>query len=963
MPRNVISACCVTFVILIIVCIGELEATQPFWSMDPSTKVIERADSLTGFDITKYDIQLAIDDQTHYINGSITAIVLAEDNLNGIDYELTGGSLAVTQVLVNDIPVTNYTHQDGVIHIPLNFTAGTQFTTKVVYSGIPGNSPAPYNIGLRFTTNGMYTLSNPDAGQYWWPSYDHPWDKALVDWHITVRSDWLAAANGTRTGITDNGNGTRTHHWVCASPVATYVIGFAAGPYIEFNQSAGTLPIQNFVLSGQLANATTDFANVPEMISYFSDTFGPYPFEKYGHMVVNMSTYAAMEHQTMTTYGAQYLTGNQANESIVAHELAHQWYGNYLTPITMREVWLKESFATYSEALWTHHKLGWQSACDYIKSSIQQYYITWENSNGPHTIFNPEYNLMFAPPTYEKSASVLHMLRLKMGNSNFFQFIRALLTTFPNSNLNTTEFITLAQQISGLDLSQFFQQWIFSAGIPNAEVALFSNQTNQAKAWARSISPTTTNFVLDIPISIPGSAVADSVVVVASSAGQNNYFTIEVQDNLAGVLLDPHNWVLARQITQIKPVLQSCLPYSGAVALTWNDFSNSIPLSGYNVYRQILPDGPILLLNPQPIIDLAYSDHSVVNDTSYRYHVCAVDNEGFVSVPSNRMDATPMSFQFDLGLLVVDETRDGNGSAISPTDAVSDAFYESALQGYVYTQWDYTSQGAPSLATLSHYPLVLWHADDFSEMNILNCLDLIGSYVLSGGKMLISGWKYPSVFSDGFKAQFLSGINLNYLNSPVFISAQSETYPCLYTDTLKLAAAWNGMLPMTYTFTGGTEPIYTAEILDNGAGNGEASAIRLQQNGTLVLLGFPLYFMQENGVRDFLHQILPEMYPAVFSDDPIAPALNVSLNVFPNPMKTFTDASIKVSGSLPVGLDIYNIRGQRTYSTASLNLGIDGGDYTIKLVDASLAQLPSGCYILKVRTSGTEIVKKVLILK
>ena len=154
MPRNVISACCVTFVILIIVCIGELEATQPFWSMDPSTKVIERADSLTGFDITKYDIQLAIDDQTHYINGSITAIVLAEDNLNGIDYELTGGSLAVTQVLVNDIPVTNYTHQDGVIHIPLNFTAGTQFTTKVVYSGIPGNSPAPYNIGLRFTTNG-----------------------------------------------------------------------------------------------------------------------------------------------------------------------------------------------------------------------------------------------------------------------------------------------------------------------------------------------------------------------------------------------------------------------------------------------------------------------------------------------------------------------------------------------------------------------------------------------------------------------------------------------------------------------------------------------------------------------------------------------------------------------------------------------------------------------------------------
>jgi aminopeptidase N len=131
-------------------------------------------------------------------------------------------------------------------------------------------------------------------------------------------------------------------------------MGFAAAPYVEFNQQAGNLPIQNFVLPGQLNNAQADFANVPEMISYFSSIYGPYPFEKYGHMVVNMSTYAAMEHQTMTTFGSQYLNGQQTYESIVAHELTHQWYGNYLTPLTMREVWLKESFATYSK------RFGWR---------------------------------------------------------------------------------------------------------------------------------------------------------------------------------------------------------------------------------------------------------------------------------------------------------------------------------------------------------------------------------------------------------------------------------------------------------------------------------------------------------------------------------------------------------------------------------------------------------------------------
>jgi len=962
MSRQMLILFCVVLFMIIGASFVKLNATQPFWSMQPSDRVIDRADSLTGFDVLKYDIELAVNDQTHYMNGSITATVMAEANLTGIDYRLTGGSLAVTGVQVNGNPVGDFTHQDGVIHIPLNIASGTQFITKVSYSGIPGNSPAPYNIGLRFTANGMYTLSNPDAGRYWWPSYDHPWDKALVDWHITVRSDWLAAANGIRTSITDNGDGTRTHHWVCASPVATYVIGFAAGPYVEYNQTAGDLPIQNFVLQGQMANAVNDFANVPEMIAYFSDTFGPYPFEKYGHMVVNMSTYAAMEHQTMTTFGAQYLTGNQAYETIVAHELAHQWYGNYLTPLTMREVWLKESFATYSEALWTHHKLGWQSACDYMRTAIQQYYITWENSNGPHVIFNPEYNLMFAPPTYEKSASVLHMLRLKMGNQAFFQFIRALLTTYPNGNLITSEFVALAEQISGLDLTQFFQQWIFSAGIPNAEVAVFTNQNNQAKAWARSISPTATRFDLDIPLGVPGSAVADSVVILATPEGNSSYFGISAQDDLNGIQIDPHNWVLARQMNLIRPNLLSCLPYNGAVALAWSAFAASIPVSGYNIYRRVMPDGQFQQINTQPVVGLSYTDFSVTNGIEYQYVIRVVDGENYVSLPSNALEATPISFPFDLGFLVVDETRDGNGSAISPTDAMADDFYAGALEGFAFTQWDYAAQGAPSLAVLSHYPLVLWHADDFSEMNILGCLDLIGSYVLSGGKMLISGWKYPSVFTDAFRAQFLAGINLDYHNSPVFISAQSSLFPALHPDPLKLAGAWNGMLPMSFTFTGNVDLLYTAEILDGGSGNGDAAAIRIQQNGTLVLLGFPLYFMQSTQARAFLQQVLPLLYPGVPNDDPSAPAPHLSMRMYPNPAKSLSAMSIEIKGAIPSTLEIYNIRGQKVYESTE-PLSVKTADKAWRVELPGMPGLPSGCYIIKARTPSGDISQKVLLIR
>ena len=955
---------CLSQYLLVILFAGILNiayATQPFWSMDPSPWPSNRADSLTGFDVTKYVINLQINEQTHFVSGVVEAQVTAETALNSIAYRLMGGSLVVNEVQLNNTAVP-FTHQDGIITIPLSMPPGAQFVTKIWYSGIPGLSPAPYNIGLKFTANGIYTLSNPDAGRYWWPSYDHPWDKALVDWHITVRDDWLAAANGIRTAITNNGDGTRTHHWVSSSPVATYVIGFAAGPYIEFLQQAGTIPIQNFVLPGQLSNATVDFANVPEMISFFSDLFGPYPFEKYGQVVVNMSTYAAMEHQTMTTFGAAYLTGNQAYESIVAHELAHQWYGNYLTPITMREVWLKEGFATYSEMLWEHHHEGWAAAMDYLRTQIQQYYINWENSNGPHTIFNPEYNLMFAPPTYEKSASVLHMLRLKMGNGAFFEFIRALLTTYPNSNYNTSEFIALAQQHSGLDLTQFFQQWIFSAGIPDASVAVFSNQAGQAKTYGYSMSPTATQFTLEIPVMIPGSAVADSVVISASLAGSVSYFNIAPGDDLDGIQIDPNHWVLCRNMNKIRMQLNTALPYNGAVSLSWSALNVDIPLAGFNIYRRDLAAGAFSLLNQQPVNALVYIDHTVTNGTSYQYYVSAVDLEMYISLASNVLDATPIDFPFDQGFLVVDETRDGNGSNISPTDQMADDFYADVLQNFSYSQWDYAAQGAPSLAQLSHYPLLLWHADDFAEQQLLHNLDLIGSYVLSGGKLLISGWKYPSVFSNAFSEQFLPGITPTYHNSAVLLALESNQYPELIPDPAKLAVAWNNMLPMSYSFPGASDPLYTSLIYQNGAGNGNPAAIRIDNGGSMVLLGFPLYFMQLEGVRGFVNQFLPQFYPPVSIYDEHNPVTELSLSCYPNPFNPQTTIAYYLREGSEVRLEVFNLRGQKVKSLVQ-TLQVAGNHQTVwDGSDNAGRQVSSGVYQLRLQTEqGTKHFKMLLL--
>lgn len=955
--RAKLSFCLMLFALAGLAC---LHGTQPFWSLEPSTREIERADSLTGFDVTKYTINLQIDTQTRFISGMVEAQVSPQWPLSFIEYELEGDSLQVSQVLLNDAPV-GFTHSEGVIRIPLPPAMRNPFVTKVFYSGVPSRSPAPYQIGMIFTPAAVYTLSNPDAGRYYWPCYDHPWDKALVDWNITLREDWLAAANGIRSGITDNGNGTRTHHWVSSSPIATYVVGFAAAPYIEFLQQAGDLPIQNFVTPGQLNHAQVDFANLPAMIAYFSSVYGPYPFEKYGHMVVPMTTYAAMEHQTMTTFGAAYLTGDQHYESIVAHELTHQWYGNLVTPITMREVWLKESFATYGEFLWEAHHSGWQAGCDYLRDEIQQYYISWSNSNGAQTIFDPDYNMMFAPPTYEKSASVLHMLRLKLGNDVWFNFIRSILNNFSGGNINTVEFIDLAEQASGQDLTQFFQQWIYSPGIPNATFTVLHNDSGLAKIIGTSFSPTSTLFDLDVPIRVPGSAVADSVLIRATPEGYVNYFPIALSDDMSAVEIDPNHWVLTRSFTQNTMQLAGCLAYNNAVDLSWNAFGAGISLSGYHVFRQQLPNGDFIRITDAPLDAMNYTDHSVTNGQTYRYYITAVDTEGFRSLPSNLMEAAPIDFPFDQGFLLVDETRHGNGANISPTDQMVDEFYDYILGDFAHTVWDLDSEGALPLSRISHHPLILWHCDDFTDMQIIDYQNLLGSYVLSGGKLLISGWKYPSQFDPSFLNRFLPGITPVLNNSAILVSANSDLYPDLHPDPAKLAAPWNGMLPMSYVFPGAADPLYRAGILNGGVNDNEPLAIRIEAGGTMVLLGFPLYFMLEDEVRDFLAQFIPELYPQVGIEEALTPALDMNLSCSPNPFRASLQIHcVAAKAADMVQINIYNLRGQKVNSFSgnsdvrgSCQFVWDGRDQQGRLI-------AEGVYLLEMLASGKRKIDKTL---
>ena len=945
--------------LILIFCLGSLFADR-IWDASASRKYNyplsmpkyheTKADSATGFDVQKYEITLTITQNPNHIQGNVLATVVAEEYLPSISYELVG--LTVSQVLVNG-SVSTYTHSNGVLTIPVNANANETFQTQVFYGGTPQLSGNAYNIGMYFQANSIFTISDPDAGRFWWPCYDHPWDKAIVDLIITMRSDWKVAANGLRESIVDNGNGTSTTTWRGYHPMTTYLVCITAGPYVEINQTAmdGDLPIQNFVTQNQYNNALSDLAPLPEMVDFYSNLFGPYPFEKYGNATVSMSTFAAMEHQTMTTLGNFIINGNGTHELTIAHELVHQWYGNAVSFLDFKDVWLSEGFATYGEHLWVDHVEGWDAACAYVLSSYHQYYTNWENSYGPAVIYNPAFLNYFSPPSYEKAASVLHMLRLKMGDAQFFQLLQEWFSTYRDGNVVTSEFQAMAESISGLDLEQFFQQWIYGSGIPSVDYRIMHKpETDELKVFAICSSPTTTGFVVDFPILLTGSAGSDSLLVMASMDGNVNYYPgIQAFEEVSG---NHNNWTLLRGLVEERPVLATATALDAEVRLFWYAWPEAI---NYKVYYKLETSSEWSLAHSEALSETHFSVQNLQNGQSYAFRIVAIDYEGYHSLPSNSLLATPQHFSFHLPLLVVDETRDGNGNAISPDDAMVDAFYHAALSPYEYVQWDVASQGLPSVTDLAQYRTVLWHADDFSQNLAFEVEEALHSYFLASGNLIFSGWRSAGTFSDQFW-QSLSGHNaaIYYDNSACLIGLTSDTYPPLNVDQSKLAAPWNGMLPMINTFETPLPALYYANMPDGFNGTGRQAALQIADHS--YFFGFPLYFMEAEGVRDLMQMLMQHINTS--SDDPLIPAIGMTLAAHPNPFNPSTKIHFDVPNAGKTTLKLYNMKGQLLKVLADEEL--KQGKHTLNL---ELETQASGIYILSLENGGKRMQKRITLMK
>jgi len=304
----------------------------------------------------------------------------------------------------------------------------------------------------------IYSLSEPTFAPTWFPCKDILTDKFICNMNITAPDSLFAASNGLLEEIKKDVSGNNVYCWKSSYPIASYLVSVAVAKYDYWSDkyysldSSKEMQVDYYAFPKYTELAKSDWKRTPEMIKYFSGTFGEYPFinEKYGMAMFGWGA-GAIEHQTLTSMGYTQVKGNGKSENIVAHELAHQWFGNAVTPESWKDIWLNEGFATYSEVLWN----------EFVNGKNLKNLMT-ENDFGSFygTVYDPQ-GFILNSTVYHKGAWCLHMLRGVTGDSVFFAILRKYYDMYKYKNASTEEFKKVCEDVSGKDLNAFFEQWIY----------------------------------------------------------------------------------------------------------------------------------------------------------------------------------------------------------------------------------------------------------------------------------------------------------------------------------------------------------------------------------------------------------------------------------------------------------------------------------------------------------------------
>ena len=423
----------------------------------------------SGYDVEHYLVDLAVDPVANTVEGEVALTAAATTGLDTFHLDLLG--LTVDSVAV-DGAAAGFRRDEGELIIdPAGLLpAGEGFVVTVAYHGTPLTlNTLGFPIGWVQAGDVTYVAAQPDGARTWLPCNDHPADKAAFTFRITVPEGNVVAANGSLAAVQD-GAGVSTFVWEMAEPMATYLATVVVGPLtrVERGTAAGVL-LRDYLPADLAADPPAPLTRVGDMMEFFTGLFGPYPFAEYGHAVVP-GLPGALEDQTLCVFGREALeTLFDARpfalgaEAVVAHELAHQWFGDSVSPATWQDIWLNEGFATFAQWLWVERARGAEAYRQEVAGSY-----AWIAA-GPHPLPGdpgPSGEEMFADSVYLRGGLTLVALRAEVGDDTTFEILRSWAERHAYGNGSTAQFIALAEELSGRQLDDLFRAWLFEPTMP-----------------------------------------------------------------------------------------------------------------------------------------------------------------------------------------------------------------------------------------------------------------------------------------------------------------------------------------------------------------------------------------------------------------------------------------------------------------------------------------------------------------
>ena len=508
-------------------------------------------------DVLNYAFRIQLSDASDEIKCEVTVdIRYVGEGVDMLRLDLTNASAALDNKGMRMIQVLSagkslrYTHENNELKITLPASSEhnqrSQYT--IIYSGVPAT-------GLKIANNKygdrtFFSDNWPDKGRNWLSMVDHPYDKATCEFIVTAPSHYQVVSNGLKVEETDLGNGNRMTHWKQSVPIAPwlYVLGVArfAVQYVDqFDHKS----IETWVYYQDRDAGFYDFAEPTRRVLEFYDShIGPFSYEKLANIQSN-SVSGGMEAASAILYSENSVVGdrNERWRNVVIHEIAHQWFGNAVTEYDWDDVWLSEGFATYFTLLFIEHEYGHDAFIKGLVSSkerVNSYYAQHPEYRIVHDNLS-DMSQVTSSQTYQKGSWVLHMLRGLVGDDLFWKGIQSYYKKYQNLNATTTDFRREMEEASGLDLTDFFEQWLYKPGALILDGTWHYNAKKKEVAIQLKQTQKDGNvFKMPIEIAIHSYKGKESFSKVIQINEKLNVFTFAVDTEPEKIILDPNSWVL-----------------------------------------------------------------------------------------------------------------------------------------------------------------------------------------------------------------------------------------------------------------------------------------------------------------------------------------------------------------------------------------------------------------------------------